>query len=809
MPRRGRWLPCRSPPRGPRQRRIATSFRCRPKSWPHAFFDSVAASSPSRACRWRAFSGCSSGPPDSRRTRACALAEPMTTMQEVSSARFSGAAPRIHSTGLRVAFAIVALLIAWLASASAFAAVFPRSGGRIAITLPNGRRGPLVLTPGQGGWVGTLSIANVGTEPLVVSRIAIRGDEDDVRSPSRLSVRFVDGAATSATLAPGASKEAIVAWMPDRDPRVRQAFGHVVATSSDEDAGEVAMGFCAQVPTGLGWCGDHALSLLVLLLLLVVLVAAGARLAGHRDERLVQRAAVGVASAELLLALWAYQRFSSDVGRADGNDGFQLVERAVWMRSIGVEWYVGVDGVSVALVLLAAILGLVGTAVVTRGPAHRRDEYFAAMALLMAGLVGAFVALDMVVLFAALQVVLIAQVMLLGVWGGTRSESAAAKLAMYGALGATAMLIAFIALSQASGHALLVDGTPVTHTMAIPELARTSFAAKDPILGLPFVDAVWLLLLVAAAVAAPIVPLHGWFPDALEEGPAGATIVVAGAVVALGPYLLVRVGLGAMPEGARWAGPSLSLLGVLVVVYGSLCAMAQRDLRGFVAYSSIANTGACLFGIGAFTPEGVAGGVVGLVAHGLAAAILLGVASAFEQRVRTCEMGQLGGLCRDAPGLGVLLALGLALSLGVPGFAGFWGLLLVLLGGSWPPSRVLEFALLAFAWLIASAAAHLRVARLVLFGPVHPDWRNSPYLQPSGGRLPDGAPNEIAALAPLAFLGLLLGLWPVPLMAQIADGVRDASAAVVPSLGRTTVDAPSKCKRKDDRWDAKDARKEH
>jgi NADH-quinone oxidoreductase subunit M len=683
----------------------------------------------------------------------------------------------VTSAALGKFVAVAALLIAWLLASPAQAATGTHAGGRIVLALAAGRSGPLVLTPGQGGWIGTFSVLNTGAEPLIVSRVAIRGDEDDVRSPSRLSVRFAEGAATSATLPPGMSKDVIVSWMPDRDPRVRQAFGHVVVTSSDEETGEIAMGFRAQVGTGLGWVGEHALTALVALPLLVLLVAVALRLVGRRESPLVRRASIGTAAVELLLALWVYRHFSPDVGRQYLNDGFQLVDRAVWVRSIGAEWYVGVDGISVALVLLAAIVGLVAV-VVARGPTRRTDGYYCALSLLASGLMGTLVGLDLVVFFASWQVLLFALVLLIGGWGRVRSEHAAVKLAMYGALGSAALFAVLVALSHASGRALLVDGTAVAHTMSIPELARTSFAAKDPILGVPFVDALWLLLLIAAAVAAPIVPLHGWLPEALDEAPAGAALILGGLVVAVGPYLLLRVGVGAMPEGARWAGATLCLLGVLGVAYGSLCAMAQRDLKRFVAYASIANTGACLFGIGAFTPEGMAGAVVGLVAHGLSAAILLGVAAAFEERVRTSNLLRLGGLGDETPLLGILVAIGLALSFGVPGLAGFWGMLLVLLGGF---ARHPVLALLLAVGLTASAAAHLRIARLVLFGQLDPAWRSSPQLEPFGGRVPDARPHELSALLPLAALALLLGLWPAALMAQIADGVRDASTAVEPA----------------------------
>ncbi len=678
---------------------------------------------------------------------------------------------------LRTLLLTVALFASLALAPSARAAGGSRAAGRVVLSLPGGAPGPLVLTPGQGGWVGQLTIANLGAEPLIVSRVAIRGDEDDVRSPARLGVRFVDGAATSATLPPGASKDVIVSWMPDRDPRVRQAFGHVVVTTTDEEAGEVAMGFRAQIPTELGWVGAHVLSLLVGLPLLVVLVAAAARLARRRDEPLVRHVAVGVAAVEVLLALWAWVRFVPDVGRADGNDGFQFVEHAVWVRSIGAEWYLGVDGVSIAVVVLAASLGLVSL-VVARPGDLRADAYHAAHALLVSSIVAALVGLDLVLLFAAWQIMLVALVMLIGGWGGSRGDHAAAKLATYGALGSAAMLAAFVALSRASGRTFLVDGTAVMHTLSIPELARTSFASKGAILGVPFVEAVWVLLFAAVAIATPLVPLHGWLPDALEESPPGVAILLGGVVVALGPYLLVRVGLGAMPEGARWAGASMAALGVLSVAYGGLCAMAQRDLRRFVAYASLASSGGCLFGVGAFTSQGIAGALAGLFAHGLAAAMLLGVAGALERRVRTSELDQLGGLLGETPALAAVTAMGLAVSLGVPALAGFWGPLLSLLGGF---TRHPVLAAVMAMSLVASAAAHLRVGRMMLLGRAGAARRGSPLLDPFGGLIPDATPRELAAFVPLALLALLLGLWPVPLLSSMAAGVRDVSTTVEPS----------------------------
>jgi NADH-quinone oxidoreductase subunit M len=670
----------------------------------------------------------------------------------------------------------VALVVAWVAlwvTIPAWAGPGGPASGRILLTLPDGRPGRLELTPGQGGWSGEMRITNVGAEPLIVSRVAIRGDEDDVRSPQFVSVRFIEGAPTTATLLPGATRGLLVSWSPERTPRVRQAFGHVVVTSTDEQAGEVAMGFHGGLPTGLGWIGAHALSLLVAWPLVVVLIAGLSRLAGRRDDPLVRRASIGTAVVELLLAAWSYRSFVPDFGRSDGNDGFQLVERCVWVRSLGAEWYVGVDGTSVLLVVLAAAVGLV--AVLVDGERARTDAYYSALAMLLSAVTGALVALDMALLLSTWTALLVALMVLVGRWGGARAHAVAARLGIAGGIGAAALLLAFAALWAGSGRGLLVDGSSVAHTMSIPELVRTSFAARGPLLGLPFAVAVWVLLFVAVVAASPLVPLHGWLPDVLEQGPPGAAIVIGGITAALGPYLLIRVGLGALPEAARWAGPSLAAVGAIAAAWGALCAMVQRDLRRFVGYAVVANAGLCVFGIGSLTPQGIAGAVMALFAHGLAAAMLLALASAIGSRARTCDAVRMKGLAGDAPVLAVLLAAALAVSLGVPGLAGSWGVLLTFVGGF---GRHPLLALIVAASLVASAAAHARMARLLLFDPVDPGWRKSRSLEPYGGRLPDATSLEMLALVPMAAVALVIGLWPVPALSPMESAARDHSAVL-------------------------------
>jgi NADH-quinone oxidoreductase subunit M len=645
--------------------------------------------------------------------------------------------------------------------------------GRLVLSLPDGSAGPLVLASDRGKWVGTFTITNLGDGPLTVSRLALWGDDEDVRSPSRVTVRFADGAPTSATLAPGAARDAVVTWAPDRSSSVRQAFGHVIVTSTDESRGEVAMGFRAQTPTGLGWIGEHALSMLVLLPLVLLPLVWAVGAAGLGEHRLVPVAALGLACTRLALALWAYQRFVPSAGRAEGNDGFQLVERTVWVRSAGSEWFLGVDGTSIVLVVLCAVLGLLATVVaVAEG---RGGAQHAALALATSALLGALTALDLVLLLVCGCLLLLSLAVLVGGHGGYGSARAAARLAVHGAIGGAAMALVVVLLAGASDPTYLVDGSAAPHTLAIPELARTSFAARPPIAGIPFLEAVWALLLVAAVVSSAGLPLHGWLPDALERGPLAAGILAAGVTVALGPYLLVRIGMGGVPEGARWLGPSIATLGAIGCGWGALGAFAQFDLRRFVAYSTIASGGVCLFGVGSLSARGVAGAITTCFAHGLGAGMLLALTAALEQRVRTCDLRRLGGLAKDAPALYAMAGVSIAASAALPGMVGGWGALLALLGG-FAPHPVLG-AVLAAAGVI-SILAHGRLAAKLFFGAADPVWKASELLAPFGGRVPDARPVELAVLVPVATIALLLGLWPAPLLSTLSGAARDAADAV-------------------------------
>jgi NADH-quinone oxidoreductase subunit M len=635
---------------------------------------------------------------------------------------------------------------------------------------------PLVLRPREGGLGGDFVVRNEGTEPLVVARVAVRSDEDDPRVPRGVVARF-EGGGTTATIPPNGEAKGHVLWTPERSPRMRKAVGHVVVTSNDERTGEVAFGFRGSLLPGPAFLSDHLLSWIVFLPLLGLVAVVASHLRGRGDGRGLRWVALGLALVQTALAGYLLATFHPDAGRFDGNDGFQFVERLVWIRSLGAEYYVGVDGASVPLVFLTALVSVVA-AIASFSIEQRLRGYYAMFFLLGTGMMGVFVALDLLLFFVFWEVMLLPMYFLIGVWGGPRKEYAAIKFFLYTLAGSVLLLLAFVLLHIHSDAALLVDGTRVPHSWAIPELARVGYAQKPlTMLGFSVVKVAWVALFLGFVVKVPMVPLHTWLPDAHVEAPTAISVILAGVLLKMGTYGLLRVNFTILPEASRWASATIVAFGVLNVVYGALAAMAQRDLKRLVAYSSISHMGFCLLGLGAMTPQGIAGAIVQMFNHGVITSMLFTLVGVLYDRVHTRDIGKFGGMATEMPVFTSFAALAFMASLGLPGLSGFWGEVLAILG-AFPLYRVL--AIVAATGLILSAGYHLWALQRVFLGRFNDAWRRSPYLEPFGGRFPDVTAREVANLAPLAVLTVVLGVFPAPLFSLIAGGVRDLTNTVSP-----------------------------
>ena len=674
---------------------------------------------------------------------------------------------------LRSVLATALFLALFVVTGRAFAQELRRAGTvRIDAT---GGRGPLELKAGRDGYTGELSIVNEGKEPLIVSRIAVRGDAADPRSPPKLVARLAD-AALPVTIAPGATRKAVVQWVPEKGVRLHQLFAHVVVTTSDEQSGEVAMGVRAQVPGWLGPLEGHVLSMLIGIPLLGALVTFLLRALGRRDDKTPHLVTVISLAAQSALAVYVYRGFAPEVSRLDGNDGLQFVEHGVWIRGIAAEIFFGVDGTAAAALLVTSLVAFL--AMLPERTVRGASGYHAAYLTLAAAVPGALCAQDGLLFVLFTSVAVVSSALLVGGWGGAGRRDAAMKLALLGILAVVLLLVAILAVSREADPTFLVDGTKTTSTFSLPELSRVALGAKGAkLFGGALVKVAFVLVLLASVVLLGAFPLHAWLAPVLVEAPTAAGALVSASLPTIGVCALLRIGCAVLPEGMRWASGVVVALGAVTAIYGALGALGQTDLRRLAAAGTTAQVGFVLLGAGSLTPQGLSGAMVLASTRALACALFLVVAGSIDDRAHTRDLTRLSGVATQMPGWAAALAVAALGQAGVMGLAGAWGPMLALLGAlpNYPP-----LALVAALALVLAAAAHFLALSKVVFGKLASEWSQSPLLEPFGGRFPDLTTREWTSIAPLATLVVLLGLWPAPLFASTTGTVRDLTNAVSP-----------------------------
>jgi NADH-quinone oxidoreductase subunit M len=677
--------------------------------------------------------------------------------------------------GFALAFALAAAVL--VATSGAARADAARRAGTVRLEVAPGVRGPLDLHPAQGGFEGEFSIVNAGKEPLVVSRLAVRGDAADVRAPPKVIARLSKEGVLPATIPPGASRRATVQWYPERGVRQRQLFAHVVVTSSDEATGEVAMGVRAEVPGPLGPLQGRLLSLLIGAPLAGAVAIFLARLLGARDDRTARAIALGALAAQAAVAIEVYRSFVPDVSRLDGNDGLQLVEHAVWIRALSVEIFFGVDGIAAGALLVVALVALAGM-LAERGSVRGAPGYHAAYLTLSSAVAGALTSMDalLFVLFTSVSVVCAALVV--GGWGGPDRRKAATRLALLGGASVALLLVAVLAVARSADPTFLVDGTRTNVTFSLPELSRVAFGAKGATLfGAALPKVAFLFVLVASVALLGAFPLHGWLAPAFVEARTATGALVGAALPAIGTVALLRIGCAVLPEGMRWASGVVVALGAVTAAYGALAALGQSDLRRLAACAATSQAGFALLGVGSLTPQGISGAIVLASTRGLACALFLLVAGALDERVRTHDVARVEGVATQMPGWAMAVAIAALGQAGLVGLGGSWGPVLALFGAL---PNYAPLAVVAAIALVVLAAAHLLPLSRLVFGKLDPAWERSPHLEPFGGKFPDLTSREWLAVAPLALLVVLLGVWPAPLLSASTGTVRDLTNAVSP-----------------------------
>jgi NADH-quinone oxidoreductase subunit M len=501
----------------------------------------------------------------------------------------------------------------------------------------------------------------------------------------------------------------------------------------------------------------------VLLVGTLALPAAGAAVVTvlpERADRAARALGTAFAAVAFLVSLLLYVNPNhAGIGHRPSGTGTPAVRPwheldLTWVPGLDLRFHLGVDGMSYPLVVLTTLLTLLccGYTLWHVPEPGRGRTLVALMLVIEVGILGTFLALDLVLFFVFFEVVLLPMYAVIAGWGGEDRRHAARKFVLYTLFGSVLLLVGVFTVVAAAG-----TGDIVALTGGSGLSRGTQLVA-------------FTLLALAFAVKSPLWPLHSWLPDAHTQAPTVGSVILAGVLLKMGTYGLIRFGLGVAPVGARWAAPVLGVLAVAAIIAGSLVCLAQTELKRLIAYSSVGHMGFVLLGVATLTGTGLQAALIGNIAHGVITGLLFFLAGAIKDRAHTGFLADLGGLRETAPRLAGLLGFAAIASLGLPGLAGFWGeafavvAALAVGGPLWT-----SLGVLAAVGAALTAAYFLRLLRRVTHG------------QPSPAivRLTPGlARAELAAWAPLVLLAVAIGLVPTLVLGVAGDPVQTLLQAV-------------------------------
>jgi len=453
------------------------------------------------------------------------------------------------------------------------------------------------------------------------------------------------------------------------------------------------------------------------------------------------------------------------VGFAVGRGGlFQFTEELSWIPIFGIEYKLGVDGLSLLLVVLTTTLSWVSILASFRPIQTRIKEYMISFLVLEVGMIGVFLALDTFLFYIFWEIVLVPMYLIIGIWGGANRIYATIKFVLYTLVGSLLMLVAILATAFAFQAAHGGNWAGAFDFEVLREFAATG-GGFDPTLQLLAFGAFFL----AFAIKVPMFPFHTWLPDAHVEAPTAGSVILAGVLLKLGAYGFIRFSLSLYPDAAQTWAPAIIVLSLIAIIYGAVVALVQPDLKKLVAYSSVSHMGFVTLGIFVFRPQGLEGAILQMVNHGLITGALFLLVGVIYERTHDRTIAKLGGLAARTPVYVAIFGFFAFASAGLPGLSGFVGEFLALVGAfSFNP---LTAAIATFAMILA-AAYLLWMLQRVAFGEL------SGFLAGLGSHLTDISPLEILTLAPLGALVVAFGLFPGILL-DIIDGPVSRSLANV------------------------------
>lgn len=425
---------------------------------------------------------------------------------------------------------------------------------------------------------------------------------------------------------------------------------------------------------------------------------------------------------------------------------FQFEEQLEWIPAMRATYHVGVDGISLLMVMLTTFLSPLVILSSWNEIKTGVKGYLASMLMLESGMVGVFVALDLLLFYVFWEVMLIPMYFIIGVWGGKRKVYAAVKFFIYTMIGSLLMLVAILFIYFYYGK---VTGTLTFDFVQIRELL------------FPEHYQFWLFLAfgLSFAIKVPMFPFHTWLPDAHVEAPTAGSVILAGVLLKMGTYGFLRFCLPLLPNATLLFTPLISVLAIIGIIYGAWVAMVQPDIKKLVAYSSVSHLGFVMLGIFTLTPQGLQGGLIQMVNHGLSTGALFLIVGMIYERRHTREISDFGGLARQLPIFTTFFMIATLASIGLPGLNGFIGEFLVLLG-AFATNKI--YAALAATGVIFAAVYMLWMFQRVMFGALDKE---------ENKQLVDLSKREIAVLVPVTVMMLLIGVWAQPFLAKMETSV--------------------------------------
>jgi NADH-quinone oxidoreductase subunit M len=465
---------------------------------------------------------------------------------------------------------------------------------------------------------------------------------------------------------------------------------------------------------------------------------------------LVAKTATAVAALDFLASLPLWFGWA---GAPVDAYGFRFVYDVPWIASLGVRYIVGVDGISMLLVLLTTVLGFLAILSSWTAVHQRENQYYAYMLVLQTGMIGVFVSLDTFLFYVFWEVMLIPMYFLIGIWGGPRRIYASVKFFLYTLLGSVLMLVGILAL--------YVHHAALTGVATFDIRVLQAMGAWPDWIGLQ--SWVWLAFFLGFAIKVPMFPFHTWLPDAHVEAPTAGSVILAGVLLKMGTYGFLRFSLPMLPDATRRFAPYVLALCVVGVIYGALVALVQKDWKKLVAYSSVSHLGFCMLGVFALNYQGLTGGVLQMINHGLSTGALFLLVGVVYERRHTRQLSDYGGIVKVMPWFAVIFMIMTLSSIGMPlipgnGFTGEWT---ILVGVFRLESKI--WAVLGATGLVLGAAYMLWLYQRTMFGALDNDDNRG---------LKDLSVREFAYLVPLVVLAFWIGIRPQPFFRILDEPVQ-------------------------------------